>query len=41
MAAGGMKAVDQGSKHQNIHPVRRAVNLAVEMQEYVKKFKFG
>ena len=41
MAAGGLKAVDQNTEFQHINPVKRAIQLAIEMQDYVMKFKFG
>ncbi|CAD8115930.1 unnamed protein product [Paramecium sonneborni] len=41
MAAGGLKAVDQGTKYINQSAVKRAVQLSLEMMEYSKKFKFG
>ena len=41
MAAGGLKAVDQNTKYANIDPVKRAINQALEMQYFVKKFKFA
>ncbi|CAD8169381.1 unnamed protein product [Paramecium pentaurelia] len=41
MAAGGLRAVDQGTKFINQSAVKRAVQLSLEMMEYSKKFKFG
>ncbi len=31
MAAGGLKAVDWNTKFQNMDPIKRAVDLALEM----------
>ncbi|CAD8127655.1 unnamed protein product [Paramecium sonneborni] len=41
MAAGGLKAVDQGTKFNNQNCVKRAVQLSLEMMEHTKKVKYG
>ncbi|CAD8108619.1 unnamed protein product [Paramecium sonneborni] len=41
MAAGGLKAVDQGTKFYNQNCVKRAVQLSLEMMDHTRKVKYG
>ena len=42
MAAGGLKAVDVSNpKLANINSVQRALNLALEIKDLIKTFKWG
>lgn len=36
MSAGGLKSIDKMLKQSHIHPVKRAIGLAFEMQNCVK-----